>query len=92
VPDLPTIAEAGLPGYQANSWAGVMAPAGTPKEIVQKLNADLVKALSQPDVRNRLLQSGAEPMPSTPEEFGKFLKAEITKWGKLVKDANIKVD
>jgi tripartite-type tricarboxylate transporter receptor subunit TctC len=92
VPDLPTIAEAGLPGYQANSWAGVMAPAGTPKEIVQKLNADIVKALSQPDVKNRLLQSGAEPMPGTPDEFGKFLKAEITKWGKLVKDANIKVD
>lgn len=92
VPELPTIAEAGLPGYQANSWAGVMAPAGTPKEIVQKLNGDIVKALSQPDVKSRLLQSGAEPMPSTPEEFGKFLKAEITKWGKLVKDANIKVD
>jgi tripartite-type tricarboxylate transporter receptor subunit TctC len=91
-PDVPTIAEAGVPGYEAYSWAGVVAPAGTPAPIVAKLNADITKALSQPDVKKRLFEEGAEAMPTTPEQFGKMLKAEIAKWTKVVKDANIKAD
>jgi tripartite-type tricarboxylate transporter receptor subunit TctC len=92
VPDVPTIAEAGVKGYDAYSWAGVFAPAGTPKEIVLKANADIVKALSQPDVKQRLHDAGAEAAPGTPEQFGAFLKSEIAKWGKVVKDGNIKAD
>ena len=92
VPDVPTIAESGVKGYDAYSWAGVFAPAGTPKEIVAKVNADIVKALSDPEVRKRLLEAGAEAAPGTPDQFGAFLKAEIAKWAKVVKDANIKAD
>ena len=90
-PDVPTIAES-VKGYEAYSWAGVVAPAGTPAPIVAKLNADISKALSQPDVKQRLFEEGAEAMPTTPEQFGKMLKAEIAKWTKVVKDANIKAD
>ena len=92
VPDVPTIAESGVKGYDAYSWAGVFAPAGTPKEMVAKVNADIVKALSEPEVKKRLLEAGAEAAPGTPEQFGAFLKAEIAKWAKVVKDANIKAD
>jgi tripartite-type tricarboxylate transporter receptor subunit TctC len=92
VPDVPTIAESGVKGYDAYSWAGVFAPAGTPKEIVVKVNGDIVKALSDPEVKKRLLEAGAEAAPGTPEQFGAFLKGEIAKWGKVVKDANIKAD
>jgi tripartite-type tricarboxylate transporter receptor subunit TctC len=92
VPDVPTIAESGVKGYDAYSWAGVFAPAGTPKEIVVKVNGDIVKALSDPGVKKRLLEAGAEAAPGTPEQFGAFLKGEIAKWGKVVKDANIKAD
>ncbi|HSD55215.1 MAG TPA: tripartite tricarboxylate transporter substrate binding protein [Burkholderiales bacterium] len=92
VPDVPTIAESGVKGYDAYSWTGVFAPAGTPKEIVAKVNADIVKALSDPEVRKRLLEAGAEAAPGTPEQYGAFLKAEIAKWSKVVKDANIRAD
>jgi tripartite-type tricarboxylate transporter receptor subunit TctC len=92
VPDVPTIAESGVKGYDAYSWAGVFAPAGTPKEIVAKVNADIVKALSDSEVRKRLLEAGAEAAPGTPDQFGAFVKAEIGKWAKVVKDANIKAD
>jgi tripartite-type tricarboxylate transporter receptor subunit TctC len=92
VPDVPTIAESGVKGYDAYSWAGVFAPAGTPKEIVAKVNADIVKALSDAEVRKRLLEAGAEASPGTPDQFGAFVKAEIGKWAKVVKDANIKAD
>jgi tripartite-type tricarboxylate transporter receptor subunit TctC len=92
VPDVPTIAESGVKGYDAYSWAGVFAPAGTPKEILVKVNGDIVKALSDPEVKKRLLEAGAEAAPGTPEQFGAFLKGEIAKWGKVVKDANIKAD
>jgi len=92
VPDLPTIAESGLAGYEAYSWSGIVVPAATPKEIVAKLNADIVKALNDPEVKKRLLENGAEAMPGTPDQFAKTLRSEITKWGKVVKAANIKAD
>ena len=91
-PDVPTMAEAGLAGYDAYSWSGIVVPAATPKEIVAKLNADIVKALNDPDVRKRLLENGAEAMPGTPDQFAKTLRSEIVKWGKVVKAANIKAD
>jgi len=90
-PDIPTVADS-LPGYEAATWGGILAPAGTPKEIVAKLNADIVKALNDPEVKKRLLENGAEAMPGTPDQFAKTLRSEITKWGKVVKAANIKAD
>ena len=89
LPDLPTIAEAGLPGYAASSWGGVLAPAGTPKATIDKLNADLVAVLKMPDVQERLTGVGLEPVGSTPAEFEAFIKAEIAKWSKIIKEAGI---
>jgi tripartite-type tricarboxylate transporter receptor subunit TctC len=88
-PDLPTVIEAGVPGYSVTSWFGVLVPAATPRELVMKLNADLARTMSAPDVRDRLAADGAEPTTGTPEQFGAFLRAEITQWTKVVKDAGI---
>jgi tripartite-type tricarboxylate transporter receptor subunit TctC len=90
--DLPTIAEAALPGYDAGVWYAFLAPAGTPRDIVTKLNAEILRAASHPDVRAVLSRSAIEPIGSTPDELGKFMKAELSKWAKVVKDANIHVD
>jgi tripartite-type tricarboxylate transporter receptor subunit TctC len=92
VPGVPTIAEAALPGYEASSWFGMFAPAGTPKEIVTRLNQTLTKALATPEVRERLLSQGAEPVGNTPEQFADYVKAEISKWEKVVKASGAKVD
>ena len=92
LPELPTIAESGLPEYEAYSWAGFVLPAGTPKDIVAKLNTDIGKVLAQADVKQRLHQVGAEAMPGTSEQFAKTLNQEITKWGKVVKAGNIQAD
>ena len=89
VPDLPTIAESGVPGYEVLVWYGICAPAGTPKPLITKLNADMVKALNMPDLRQRLDQQGIEATPGSPEEFSAFIKFETTKWAKVVKDAGI---
>ena len=92
VPDLPTMIEAGLPKYQAYSWAGVWVPAATPREVVARLNADVVKAFSDTAVRERLLGQGAEVNPGTPEQFGVFVKGELAKWGGVIRRAGIKAD
>lgn len=92
VPDLPTVSEAGVPGYEASTWFAVMAPAGTPKPIVDKLNAELNTALKLPDVRARLAQLGAEPLGGTPAAAGKLLKSEITKWADVIKAAHIQIE
>ena len=92
LPDVPTIAESGLPSYEAYSWAAFVAPAGTPKDVVQRLSTDINKALNDPEVKKRLYEAGAEAMPTTPEAFGKMLHAEIEKWTKVVRTANIQVD
>lgn len=89
LPDLPTIAESGLPGYDANTWGGILAPAGTPKDIVTKLNAEFNKALAAPDVRAKLTASGIEIQGGPPEKFADYIKAELVKWGKVTKDAGI---
>jgi tripartite-type tricarboxylate transporter receptor subunit TctC len=91
-PNLPTVAEAGVPGYEAVIWLGLMAPAGTPKPVVDRLNAEVQKALAQPDLKEAWAKQGAVPMNMTPDEFGKFLAQDIEKWAKVVKFANMKVN
>jgi tripartite-type tricarboxylate transporter receptor subunit TctC len=88
--DIPTIAEAGLPGYEAVQWYGVLAPAATPRDIITRLHAGVVRALQNPDVRQRLLHDGAEPVGSSPEEFAAYLRSETTKWARVIKAAGIK--
>jgi len=90
--DIPTLAESGLPEYEAGSWYGILAPAGTPPDIIAKLNTVVVKALRQPDVAKRLVQEGAEPIGSTPEEFGAHIKSEIARVGRVVREAGIKIE
>jgi tripartite-type tricarboxylate transporter receptor subunit TctC len=92
MPELPTIAEAGVPGFAVNNWYGMFVPAGTPKEVVARLNAELVKILHMPDVKQRLLDSGIEAISNTPEQFAAYIQAETKKWAKVVKDANVKVE
>ncbi len=88
-PDVPTMAEAGLKGYETSTWGGVLAPAGTPKDIVDKLNAEMNKALAAPDVRQRMLDAGIEPAGGTPQQFAGFIQSEMAKWGKVAKTAGI---
>ena len=92
MPDLPTIAEGGLPGYNASGWYGFVAPAAVPKDIVARLAADIARVLRMPDVVERLSGQGAEPVGGTPEQFGAFIRTEIDKWTRLVKTANMKAD
>jgi tripartite-type tricarboxylate transporter receptor subunit TctC len=92
MPDLPTIAESGLAGYEASSWYGVLAPAGTPLEIIVKLNAELVKALAQPEVRASLLAEGAEPVGGTPEQFAAYIRHEKERLGKLIRETKIRLE
>lgn len=90
-PEVPTFEEAGLPGYEAIGWFGVVAPAGTPREIVVRLNSEIRTALSSPEVAEKALAAGAEPHPTTPEEFASIIREETKKWGEVVRTANIKL-
>lgn len=90
-PDVPTFEEAGLAGYEAIGWFGAVAPAGTPSQIVTRLNQEIRNALSEPEVRERALSAGAEPFPTTPEEFAAIIREETKKWGEVVKTAGIKL-
>jgi tripartite-type tricarboxylate transporter receptor subunit TctC len=92
LPDVPTIAESGLPGYEVTNWYGVMAPAGVPKDLLGRIHAGVVKALKQPDVQQRFDAEGGDASPNTPEQFAAFIKAEIAKWEKAVRDSGAKVD
>jgi tripartite-type tricarboxylate transporter receptor subunit TctC len=92
LPDVPTFEEEGIVGFDVTNWYGVMAPGGTPKDIVIKLNGDINKAMREPDVRARLEQVGTQLRETRPEEFEAFMKAEVAKYAKLVKDANIRVE
>jgi len=92
MPDLPTIAEAGVPGYQATIWSGLLAPAGTPAPIIERLNREVVKAVRAPDFRAKLLELGAESVGSTAAEWGAFLRTEIDKWQKIAKRANMRAE
>lgn len=92
MPQLPTIAESGLPGYDTSSWFGMLAPAGTPREIVRKLQQESAKVLQLRDVREKLLSQGLEPAGSTPEEFAATIESEIAKWAKVVKASGARVE
>jgi tripartite-type tricarboxylate transporter receptor subunit TctC len=91
-PNIPTIAEAGVPGYEATIWLGLMAPAATPKPVLERLSGEVRKVINAPDVKGNWSKQGAVPMGMTPEEFGKFLHEDIAKWAKLVKETGMKVD
>jgi tripartite-type tricarboxylate transporter receptor subunit TctC len=91
-PELPTIAESGLKGYVVNNWYGILAPRGTPKEIVAKLNAEIVKILKMPDVKESLSVQGAEPFTSTPQQFAVYIKEETEKWAKIIKYSGVQVE
>jgi tripartite-type tricarboxylate transporter receptor subunit TctC len=89
-PELPTIAESGVPGYEASLWWGIFAPSKTPKPVIDRLNAEIHKAMASPEMKKLYVEFGAEPSPTTPEAFTAMVKKEIAKWSKVVKDANIK--
>jgi tripartite-type tricarboxylate transporter receptor subunit TctC len=91
-PDVPTIAESGYPGFEAATWSGLIAPAGTPQAIIDKLNAEVVKALKRPDIMKKLDDDGSTPLGGTPAQFAEFIKSEQAKWGAAVRDAGLQVD
>jgi tripartite-type tricarboxylate transporter receptor subunit TctC len=92
LPDLPTLSEAGLAGYDTIAWFGLAAPAKTPDEVVRRLNAETVKVMARPDVRESLVRLGAEASTNTPEQFAGFMRTELAKYAKIIKDAGIKVE
>ena len=92
MPDVPTIAESGYPGFQAVNWYAYVAPARTPKDVIARLNRELVQVLSAPDVRDQLDQHGVEAKPGTPEELAKFMETELAAWGRVVKGAKIEAN
>jgi tripartite-type tricarboxylate transporter receptor subunit TctC len=91
-PDLPTVSEAGLNGYEAGTWYGLLVPAATSKDTVTRLHADSMKVLTAPDVKQRLEAAGFEPIGSTPDEFGTYIRSEVAKWTKVVRAARVRVD
>jgi tripartite-type tricarboxylate transporter receptor subunit TctC len=92
VPDVPTLAEAGVLGYEATSWNGIFAPAKTPRPIIDRIHAEVVKILNTPDVREKLIAAGSDPVGSTPEEFLAYVKVELARWGKVIRENNIRAD
>jgi tripartite-type tricarboxylate transporter receptor subunit TctC len=91
-PEVPTVDEAGVPGYDVSVWFGVLTVAGTPRDVVQRLNTEMVKILSSADVKERFGKMGVDVVAGTPEHFGGFLKSEVDRWARVVKDAGIKAD
>jgi len=91
-PDLPTIAEAGLPGYEATAWFAMLAPARTPRAVIDKINAEVTAALRLADVKERLASQGADTVPSTPDELGQYIRTELAKWGKVIRESGAKAD
>ena len=92
LPELPTVAESGLPGYEVSAWFGIFAPAGLPQPVAQRLNAEFVKVMREPDLKQRLASLGADPLTSSPEQFSAYLRSEIDKWAKVVKASGMKLD
>jgi tripartite-type tricarboxylate transporter receptor subunit TctC len=90
LPDVPTTAEAGLPGIEAIVWNGIVVPAGTPRPVIDVLHRELVKAYNAPDVKNQVLNTGSYVAADTPDEFAAFVRSESAKWAKVIRDANIK--
>ena len=92
LPDVPTVAESGVPGYEATSWYAMLAPSKTPATIVKQLNEEMVKALSADDMREMMARGGVEPLGNTPPQAMEFVKTEITQWGKVIRTAKVKID
>jgi len=92
LPEVPTADEAGLPNFDVTTWYGIMAPAGTPQPVIARLNAEFVKIMHSPDLKERLAGMGTDVMTSTPEEFAAYLKREIAKWGEVIRKANLRAD
>jgi len=92
LPEIATVAEGGVPGFESIAWYGVVAPAGTPKEIVAKLNGEMVRIANMPDIKQRLMEMGSPPVAGTPDQFGALIRSEIPKWAKVVKQANVSLD
>ena len=90
LPDVPTLTEAGLPGYEVENWVGIVAPAGTPPAIVDKLHKEISAVMDSPEFQKQLADQGAEPMRMSPAEFGDFMEKELVKWGRVVKEGGIK--
>ncbi|MEP6657533.1 MAG: tripartite tricarboxylate transporter substrate binding protein [Betaproteobacteria bacterium] len=91
-PELPTMAEAGVPGFDISTWFGLLAPAGTPRDIIAKWNIEVARILNSPDMRERMIAQGAEPAPGTPEQFASFITQELAKYARIVKASGAKVD
>ena len=91
-PELPTVAESGMPGYESGTWFGMFAPAGTPREVISRLNGEINKIVATAEMKSRLVAQGADPISVTPEQFRAFVKNELARWGKIVKTVGIKVD
>jgi tripartite-type tricarboxylate transporter receptor subunit TctC len=92
VPEVPTVAESGVPGYYATGWYGMLAPAGTPKTIIDRLHGEVVKVLTVPEVKQRLASEGAIAVGNTPAEFDKFIREEIARWSKVIRELGLKAD
>ena len=92
IPDIPTVAESGVPGYDAGVWYALAAPAGTPREVVDRLNREVIAVLKRPDYSKILVDAAIDPVGGTPEELGAYIRSEIAKWAKVVKDAKVRVD
>ena len=92
LPEVPTVAEAGLKDFEVTTWYGILAPAGTPQSVVRRLNAELVKVMHAPEMKEKLTATGTEPLTSTPEEFAAYIKREIAKWGDVIRKAGVKAD
>jgi tripartite-type tricarboxylate transporter receptor subunit TctC len=92
IPQTPTVGESGYQGFDAITWFGFLAPAGTPKDIVARLNAEFNKALQQADLRKRLGDEGADPLGGTPEQFAALIRDDMVRWGKTVKDSGVRLD
>jgi len=92
LPEVPTVAEAGLPNFEVTTWYGVLAPAATPRPIIARLNAELIRVMHAPDLKERFAATGTEPRTSTPDEFADYIRQEIVKWGKVVREAGLKAD
>lgn len=91
-PDVPTVAESGVPGYDVSVWFGVLAPAGTPRNIVQRLNAEIIRIIAAPEITDRFVKQGVEPRTGTPEQFGELIKSEVARWADVIKTAGIRAD
>ncbi len=92
MPEVPTVEQAGVPGYELSSWYGILAPAGTPRPIVDELNADIVKIVAMPDVQEKMIEGGSDPQSSTPQEFEARIRSDVGKFTRVVKEAGIKID